>query len=142
MKAWKLECKKANSNLKKEEEKALKEKEEAENRAKILEEAKAIKIVEDVTKPVAKLSKIIRLESFRGQRVKVKGWVVRLRREGNFTCFNFYFLKIINLFILGKALMFMTLRDGTGFLQCVLSDKLCQTYEALILTTGINSFQF
>lgn len=84
-----MDCKKASSNAKKEDEKALKEEKEVENRAKNLEEAKKITIVEDATKPAAKLSKIVRLEGLRGERVKVFGWVHRLRRQGNFLSIYF-----------------------------------------------------
>ncbi|XP_034938975.1 asparagine--tRNA ligase, cytoplasmic [Chelonus insularis] len=87
-----------------------------EKRAKNLDEAKSIMIEEDKSLPEAKRIKIKDTTEYRDQRVKLFGWVHRLRRQG-------------------KALMFITLRDGTGFLQCVLNDKLCQTYDALVLNT-------
>uniref|UniRef100_A0A7M4F6Y6 Asparaginyl-tRNA synthetase 1 n=1 Tax=Crocodylus porosus TaxID=8502 RepID=A0A7M4F6Y6_CROPO len=96
-----------------------KEKREAEDllrREKNLEEAKKIIIKKDPSFPEPKCVKIRDLEAHRGQRVKVFGWVHRLRRQG-------------------KTLMFLVLRDGTGFLQCVLSDELCQCYNGLILST-------
>ncbi|XP_054715560.1 asparagine--tRNA ligase, cytoplasmic-like [Uloborus diversus] len=96
--------------------KAEKEKEDAERREKNLEEAKKIIITMDdsLSEPIQ--VKIRDCTSYRGKRVKVFGWVHRLRRQG-------------------KALMFITLRDGSGYLQCVLNDLLCQTYEALVLST-------
>ena len=73
-------------------------------------------IEEDKSLPEAKKIKINQGGDFRNQRIKVCGWVHRLRRQG-------------------KALMFITLRDGTGFLQCVLNGNMCQTYDAIMLTT-------
>lgn len=92
------------------------EEEDAAKREKNLEEAKKIIISEDKSLPEAKLIKISKGKEFRDKRVKIYGWVHRLRRQG-------------------KNLMFITLRDGTGFLQSVLTDKLCQTYNAVILST-------
>lgn len=96
--------------------KAKAEEESNEKRLQNLEEAKRIVIQEDSSLPKAEIVKICEAESHRGQRICVRGWVHRLRRQG-------------------RALAFITLRDGTGFLQCVLHGVLCQTYNALVLST-------
>ncbi|KAM8960204.1 asparagine--tRNA ligase, cytoplasmic [Pelodytes ibericus] len=96
-----------------------KEKKEAEDnlrREKNLEDAKKIVIENDPSLQTPTTVKVRELDAYRGQRVKVFGWVHRLRRQG-------------------KNLMFIVLRDGTGFLQCVLNDQLCQCYNGLILST-------
>ncbi|KAJ3640976.1 hypothetical protein Zmor_027507 [Zophobas morio] len=92
------------------------EEEDAAKREKNLEEAKKVIISEDKSLAVAKRVKVCQGKEYRDQRVKIYGWVHRLRRQG-------------------KNLMFITLRDGTGFLQSVLSDTLCQTYNAVVLST-------
>ncbi len=99
---------------KKQEEAAAKEKEKSESDGKKLEESKAVVLEEDKTLGEAKRAKIIALGELRDKRVKVCGWVHRLRQQ--------------------KDLTFIVLRDGTGFLQCVLSGKTAQTYDALTLT--------
>ncbi|XP_069166967.1 asparagine--tRNA ligase, cytoplasmic isoform X2 [Procambarus clarkii] len=108
-KLWKDECKKLEARLKK-------EKEDEEKRTKALAEARKVTISEDSSLPAAICIKIRDSAAYRSKRVKVNGWVHRLRRQG-------------------KNMMFIVLRDGTGFLQTVLTDKLCQTYEGVILNT-------
>lgn len=90
--------------------------EDDEKRLKNLEEAKSITIEENKSLASAIRIKIQSGKDFRDKRIKIYGWVHRLRRQG-------------------KSLMFITLRDGTGFLQCVLNDQLCQTYDAVTLNT-------
>lgn len=84
--------------------------------ADALEEAKKVKIELDQSLPQALLIKIKDSKEGRGKRVKVQGWVHRVRKQG-------------------KSLMFVVMRDGTGFLQCVMNNKQAQTYEALVLST-------
>lgn len=66
--------------------------------------------------PKAQEAKIQECVNLRGKRLRINGWVHRLRRQG-------------------KALMFILLRDGTGFLQCVFANDLCKTKNANILHT-------
>jgi asparaginyl-tRNA synthetase len=74
-KIWVREGYKSTEKLKKEEDDAVK-------RAKNLEEAKGILIKEDTSLPKAKLIKIVDGKGNRGTRVKINGWVHRLRRQG------------------------------------------------------------
>lgn len=96
--------------------KSKREEEDAKKREQNLEEARKIEIKEDPSWSQPKTIKIRDSVANRDIRVKIYGWVHRLRRQG-------------------KALMFITLRDGTGYIQCVLTDLLCQTYDALVLST-------
>jgi asparaginyl-tRNA synthetase len=75
-KLWQKEQYKASDKLKK-------EAEDAEKRSKNLEEAKKVVIQEDPSLPTAISSKISGLGQLRDQRIKVFGWVHRLRRQGN-----------------------------------------------------------
>ncbi|KAJ3350658.1 hypothetical protein HDU91_006216 [Kappamyces sp. JEL0680] len=95
-------------------EKANAEKNAAAEQAK-LEEAKAIKLHQDPALPAAKTIKLLEAQANRDVRVKVSGWVHRLRVQG-------------------KDMMFVVLRDGYGLIQCVLTGKQCHTYDALTLT--------
>ena len=63
-------------------ERAKKEAEDAEKRAKNLEEARKVMISEDPSWPKALRVKISETEKHRDTRVKVYGWVHRLRRQG------------------------------------------------------------
>ena len=84
---------------------------EEENRQR-LERAALITIKMDETLPKAEMVKIRDMAGMVGKRVKVSGWVLHLRQDG-------------------KKLWFVDLRDGTGFLQCVMTGDMCCTVDAL-----------
>lgn len=114
------------------EELALREKKEAAQRQQGLEEAKKIKVVQDPSLPEAtkmmlnekdpmvvklrngKSEKDVDNSASRGTRVRATGRVHRLRTQ--------------------KDVIFVTLQDGYGFLQCVLTGDLIKTYDAITLT--------
>lgn len=86
-----------------------------ESNEKRLEEAKKIRLVLDGKLPLAKKAKIRECKELHGKRINVFAFVHRIRQQR-------------------KDLTFLVLRDGTGYLQCVLAGQLCQTYEALTLS--------
>jgi len=108
-KLWQQEVRKVEAREKK-------EREDSEATLKRAEEAKSILIEQDPSLPQAVSLKIRDCEKNRGTRVLLSGWVHRLRTQG-------------------KSLMFLTLRDGTDFIQCVLHGQMCQTYDAIMLST-------
>ncbi|CAM0136082.1 asparagine--tRNA ligase [Umbelopsis sp. WA50703] len=104
---------------KKQEEQRLKQEQDkqkkAEGDAKALEAAKSIVLSEDQSLPKASPIKIRDAKASRGKRVKLSGWVHRLRVQG-------------------KDMMFVILRDGSGYLQCVLTGNLCKSFDAITMT--------
>ncbi|KAI0409239.1 hypothetical protein F4802DRAFT_241225 [Xylaria palmicola] len=108
-----------------EQELAVRRKQEEDERNAVLLKAKEIVLEEDASLPAPlriKLDEVgdhIKLRSIddpesKGTRVRVVGRVHRERKQ--------------------KDVLFITLRDGYGFMQVVLSGKLTKTYEALTLT--------
>ncbi|KAL1917584.1 uncharacterized protein VTP21DRAFT_3977 [Calcarisporiella thermophila] len=94
---------------------AEKAKAQAEEEARRLEEAKSIILEQDASLPEAKKIKIRESIKNRKLRVKISGWVHRLRTQG-------------------KDMKFIVLRDGSGYIQCVMTGKLCHTYDAITLS--------
>lgn len=102
---------------------AIREKKEAEKRAAVLEEAKKVIIKEDTSLPAPVRIKLDEVSpeklvagkpGEKGTRVRVFGRVHRLRAQ--------------------KDVIFVTLYDGYGYLQCVFTGDLVKTYDAMTLT--------
>lgn len=93
----------------------IQKKEEEKEKLKLerLEQAKHVIIKEDTNLEKATKIKISHLKEYEGKRIQVFGWCHRIRET--------------------KKTLFVVLRDGTGFLQCVLSGQLIETVEAILL---------
>jgi asparaginyl-tRNA synthetase len=109
----------------KEKELAIREREGADKRRLVLEEAKRVilRVDQSLPKPVKirlddKDPSIVKLrksdDDTPGTRVRVLGRAYRLRTQ--------------------KDMIFVTLADGHGFLQCVFTGILVRTYDAMTLT--------
>ncbi|VEU20828.1 DEKNAAC101719 [Brettanomyces naardenensis] len=106
---------------KKKQQDAAKSAREADESAKLLAAMK-ITISEDKSLPAAKKIKIRDIAQHIGQRVEIQGWIHRLRLQ--------------------KGRAFIILRDGTGFLQCVLTGDLANAYQTLTLTVETSLYVF
>ncbi|EGP86740.1 asparagine--tRNA ligase [Zymoseptoria tritici IPO323] len=117
----------------KEKELAIRQQKEDEERQKVFDDAKKIVLKEDTSLPKSvkinlgetrpekvklgsgeRSKEVDYTSENRGTRVRVMGRVHRFRQQ--------------------KEVLFVTLRDGHGFLQCVLTGQLVKTYDALTLT--------
>ncbi|ODQ63800.1 asparaginyl-tRNA synthetase [Nadsonia fulvescens var. elongata DSM 6958] len=111
-------ARKGSDGIAKKLEKAAKQAELAESKraqdAEKLQAAKAIVFTEDPSLPAPKVIKLHQATENRGVRVKINGWVHRFRAQ--------------------KGMVFMVLRDGSGFLQCLLTGDLANAYTTQTLT--------
>lgn len=117
--APKAALKKALGFLEVQEKKSKKAAERAAVSSPVQAEVEYIDLVEDAALPQAKTIKIRdsvkTRESGEVSRVHLFGWVHRMRMQG-------------------KNMIFITLRDGTGYLQCILTGDLCRSKEVPKLT--------
>ncbi|CAG7853020.1 Asparagine--tRNA ligase, cytoplasmic; AltName: Full=Asparaginyl-tRNA synthetase; Short=AsnRS [Serendipita indica DSM 11827] len=107
-------ARKGAEGIEKKRQKALAAEAKAAEKAAAQEKAKDVVLEEDLSLPQAVKTKIKYLEKYRGQRVRISGWVHRLRSQGK--------------------MIFVVLRDGTGFLQVIIGGKLSQVHDASLLT--------
>ncbi len=101
---------------------AAKDQAAAEERERVLEAAKQVVLKEDSSLPAATRIKIRNSVENRGKRVKVSGWVHRLRVQG-------------------KNMTFIILRDGTGYLQCVLTDNLVSDFDSYCIMLRCGAYK-